>query len=382
MSPGENSARRLVSLESEIAIEDPMPVSAPLRDHAPITIDPSSIIASMSDAVVAVDSGQRVVHGNRAFGDMFRANGDLVGRHLQDLVRDTEILGAVTESLECEQEIAFEFHAAGDIPRVLAVRVNPLRSAEGHCQGALVVCVDMTTLRRLENVRQEFVANVSHELKTPITAIIGFAETLLSGAVVGPDAGRRYTEIIARQALRLKRIVEDLLSLSRLEQEMSARRIEMLPEALCELLRNVTELCHASALEKEIRLCVDCEDDIHVRVNSSLFEQAMVNLVQNAVKYSKVGDKVLLKGVRVGTEISISVIDHGPGIDPEHLPRLFERFYRVHKGRSREHGGTGLGLAIVKHVSQIHDGQVTVRSEVGAGSEFTIWLPSIEPQDG
>jgi signal transduction histidine kinase len=231
-------------------------------------------------------------------------------------------------------------------------------------------------LEGLENLRREFVANVSHELKTPVTTIKGFTETLIEGAKEDPDDLDRFLEIISRQTDRLAAIIDDLLTLSRLE---SAPRSEVLAldwHDLCHILNSCEEICHARAEEKQIAIHVKCAKPTPVLVDNSLLTQAIVNLIDNAIKYSQERTSVTLQGSMDASHILITVTDEGPGIQDIHLSRLFERFYRADKARSRKLGGTGLGLAIVKHIANVHQGEVDVISKVGTGSTFIIRLPA------
>jgi len=233
----------------------------------------------------------------------------------------------------------------------------------------------VTRLRRLENVRRDFVANVSHELKTPITAIRGFVETLLDGAIDSKEDARRFLEIIIRQSERLQSIIEDLLSLSRIEQESEKGGIELQEGPVRSVLLSAIQSCEPTAQQKSVELQLVCDDALRSRLNAPLLEQAVVNLIDNAVKYSPENSVVLVQAMSRGDQVVIEVRDQGRGIAREHLPRVFERFYRVDKARSRKQGGTGLGLAIVKHIAQAHGGRVTVESEPGSGSTFRLHLP-------
>ncbi len=230
-------------------------------------------------------------------------------------------------------------------------------------------------LRRLDAMRRDFVANVSHELKTPITSIKGFVATLRDGAKDDPEDLERFLEILTRQSDRLEAIVDDLLVLSRLESEPVPELLNLNLEQLDRLIYSVRELCASRAQQNLINIRVDCETDLQVNVDRSLMTQALVNLVDNAVKYSSPGSDVVVCARAHEGHLRIDVIDEGAGIAVEHLPRLFERFYRVDKARSRHLGGTGLGLAIVKHIVAIHNGTVSVDSEPGNGSVFHVDLP-------
>jgi two-component system, OmpR family, phosphate regulon sensor histidine kinase PhoR len=259
--------------------------------------------------------------------------------------------------------------------RFLQAHGAPLRDATGMEIGVLVVLNDITRLQRLENIRRDFVANVSHELKTPITAIKGSVETLLGGAMDEPDSAPRFLDIIARQADRLNAIIEDLLALSRIEQGEEKGGIQLVPAVIGEVIQSALQSCQIKARDKQVRLVADYAENLQCLANAPLLEQALINLIDNAIKYSNEGGEVQLAVHAATAAIEISVRDFGCGIDREHLPRLFERFYRVDKARSRKQGGTGLGLAIVKHIVQAHGGQVRVDSTLGEGSLFTIALP-------
>jgi two-component system phosphate regulon sensor histidine kinase PhoR len=241
--------------------------------------------------------------------------------------------------------------------------------------GTLAVFHDITHLRRLETARRDFVANVSHELKTPITSIKGFVETLLAGALNEPENAEKFLRIIALQTDRLNEIIDDLLSLSRIEQGAERHQIAFARGNLKEMLQAAGQVCEAKAAPKNIGIEVACPDALRANFNAPLLEQALVNLLDNAIKFSPANSSVRMEAGIAGSEIVIRVMDQGGGIPPEHLDRIFERFYRVDAGRSREVGGTGLGLAIVKHIAQAHRGRVTVSSTPGQGSTFSIMIP-------
>ena len=227
--------------------------------------------------------------------------------------------------------------------------------------GVLLVLHDVTELKRLEKVRRDFVANASHELRTPVTAIKGFVETLLDGAMHDPQELQRFLEIVDQQTDRLNALFEDLLMLSRVEQEAERAEIALSPGPIRPVLEAAVEACRFKAAEKNIRMEVTCPADLAAAINPPLLEQAVINLIDNAVKYSPADEAVLVDAVRGESEVVIRVLDHGCGIGREHLPRIFERFYRVDPARSRKLGGTGLGLAIVKHIAQSHHGRADGR---------------------
>jgi two-component system phosphate regulon sensor histidine kinase PhoR len=219
------------------------------------------------------------------------------------------------------------------------------------------------------------VANVSHELKTPIASIKGFVETLLDGAADNPVDARRFLQIVAKQADRLAAIIDDLLALSRIEQSEGADNLPVEPAAIGGVLAAVAADCEPRAAEQSITLTTRCDPVLVAEVNAPLLEQAVINLVDNAIKYSDAGRTVWMEAEAAAGELVIRIRDEGCGIAAEHLPRLFERFYRVDRARSRKLGGTGLGLSIVKHIVQAHRGTIGVESEPGVGSTFTIRLP-------
>jgi two-component system phosphate regulon sensor histidine kinase PhoR len=230
-------------------------------------------------------------------------------------------------------------------------------------------------LDSLENLRREFVANVSHELKTPVTTIKGFTETLINGARDNPEDLDRFLDIILRQTDRLTDIIDDLLTLSRLESAPLSEVLALDWRDLCEILELCKDACQSRADRKEISLQLECNTPIRAHVDHSLLMQAIVNLIDNAIKYSPERTCVKIVAQVETDQVRIAVTDEGPGIMDEHIPRLFERFYRADKARSRKLGGTGLGLAIVKHIANVHQGEVEVSSNVGAGSTFSILLP-------
>lgn len=230
-------------------------------------------------------------------------------------------------------------------------------------------------LQLLETIRQDFVANVSHELKTPITSIKGFVETLREGAKDNQEDLERFLGILDKQSQRLEAIVDDLLTLSRLESEPASELLHLYSDDLQNLLTSAREFCLTRAEQKGIGITVSCDPEIKIVVDRSLLTQAIINLVDNAIKYSPPNTQVKIVGLDDGGHVRINIADEGPGISAEHFPRLFERFYRVDKARSRNLGGTGLGLAIVKHVVVLHNGSVSVESEPGKGSVFHIDIP-------
>ena len=335
-----------------------------------------AILASMVEGVLAVDTEQRVININRAACRMLDVNvPDCGGRSVQEVLRATPVQDFVARALGAEEPVEGELELRGG-ERVLRANGAALRDGRGNRLGAVIVLNDVTQLRRLETVRRDFVANVSHELKTPITSLKGFVETLLNGAVNRPADARRFLDIISRQIDRLNAIIDDLLLLSSLEQDGGKHHLSFEERRLVDVLASAVEVCGPRAAQKEVSLHLDCPEALAWRVNPHLLEQAVVNLVDNAIKYSELRNAVWVTAELAPDGVVIRVRDRGCGIPEEHQSRLFERFYRVDRARSRKLGGTGLGLAIVKHIAQVHGGDVIVDSTVGQGSIFSIHLPS------
>jgi two-component system phosphate regulon sensor histidine kinase PhoR len=335
-----------------------------------------AILSSMVESVFAVDMDERLISMNKAAAQLLEAiPAEAQGRSIQEVIRNTDVQRFVTEVLAasepCETEIAL--HSNGE--RFLHAHGTKLRDDAGQDMGALVVMNDVTRLRHLENVRRDFVANVSHELKTPVALIKGFVETLQNGAIRDAQDAERFLGIIARQTDRLSAIIDDLLSLSTIEEDVERRQVVLEENELKSVIESAADLCETKAAAAKVQLLVSCADGLVARINPALLEQALVNLLDNAIKYSAQGSVVEVAAAQTEDEVSIMVRDEGCGIEKKHLERLFERFYRVDKGRSRDLGGTGLGLAIVKHIAQAHGGHVTVESTPGKGSTFTIHLP-------
>jgi two-component system phosphate regulon sensor histidine kinase PhoR len=296
------------------------------------------------------------------------------GRSLEEVFRNVTLQKFVAEVLESREPRECELMIQSSQTYCLQACGTNLLGLQDRRIGAVVVFNDVSRLRRLENLRREFVANVSHELKTPITSIKGFIETLLDGAVNDPVEAERFLKIVAKHADRLNSIIEDLLMLSRLEQD-GKEGMAMRATGLCGLMNSAVEVCAQRAAAKNIAIHIECPEALTAVVNPPLIEQALINLIGNAVKYSANGKAITVRARDEKGGILLSVKDQGYGIEEKHLDRLFERFYRVDKGRSRQEGGTGLGLSIVKHIAQAHGGTVSVQSRYGEGSTFSIFLP-------
>jgi two-component system phosphate regulon sensor histidine kinase PhoR len=337
-----------------------------------------TVLASMLEGVIAVDREERIVSINRAAAQLFENEPeDCRGKSIQEAIRSPALQQFIRSALNSPKPAEQDITVYQNIERVIEAKSSPLLDAGRKPIGTLVVFNDVTQLRRRENMRRDFVANVSHEIKTPLTAIKGFVETLQQGKVDKAEEEKRFLGIIQKHVDRLNSIVEDLLTLSRIELEDEHKEIDAKAVKMVEVFQAVIQLCRLKAEEKKIRIDLDCEPDTSAVLDPALIEQAVVNLLDNALKYSESQSRVVLEAHRQDSKVVISVRDHGIGIAQKHLPRIFERFYRVDKARSRNLGGTGLGLAIVKHIAQAHGGYVTVESKLGEGSCFSMHLPQV-----
>lgn len=347
-----------------------------LRVLATQASEQRAVMASMTEGVIAVDLQQRVISLNRAAAELLNFSQALAaGRPLQEVIRNADLRRFMTQALASDEPISGDIRMLGDQERVWLAHGTSLRDTRGQTLGAVIVVNDVTDYRRLENIRRDFVANVSHELKTPIASIKGFVETLLDGALDNRADAERFCRIIARQADRLHAIIDDLLNLSRIEQSEGAADVVLEPTCVSDVINNALADCQHRADDRNITIHSQCDEQLRARCNGPLLIQAVLNLLDNAIKYSDEGGEVFVTVTATARQIVIAVRDQGCGIPAEHLPRIFERFYRVDKARSRKLGGTGLGLSIVKHIVAVHQGKVTVESAPGKGSTFSILLP-------
>ena len=336
-----------------------------------------AVLASMEEGVVAIDCNERILSINQGAARTLNIQfNEAKGRSILETIRNRELQTIVGEVLTSGSPVSGDVNLRRNGDRVLNVHGTPLYDARHKHIGALLVLNDVTQMRRLENVRRDFVANVSHEIKTPLTAIKGFVETLLNGQGDRPEETQRFLGIIRKHVDRLNAILEDLLALARIEQKDEKGDILLERRRLKDVVETAIQVVQVKADEKQIQFDVACDTATSVRVDATLFEQALVNLLDNAVKYSPDASRVQIRTGQSDTEWSVAIRDFGPGISKNHLSRLFERFYRVDKARSRKMGGTGLGLAIVKHIIQAHGGRVTVESRLGDGSTFAVHLPN------
>ena len=334
----------------------------------------SAVLSSLNEGVLAIDKRERIIHMNRVAGDILGIDHENT-KHLmmEQAVRYANLQEFIKALLGSMKPNARDLTLRGTTEKQIQAIGTALLNDSGTAIGALVVLRDITQLRHLETVRSDFVANVSHELKTPITSIKGFVETLLSDDWDHDAETKRFLDIICQQAGRLNAIIDDLLTLSRLEQKDG--HVMTSSCNLAETIESAIYLCQLQATKKNIKIDMVCPPDLDLNINAPLLEQALVNLIINAVKYSDPETKVLVLAEQQDSKVVIYVKDEGFGIEHKHLDRLFERFYRVDTARSRKMGGTGLGLSIVKHIVQAHKGHIRVESRIGEGSTFIITLP-------
>ncbi len=336
-----------------------------------------AILSSMAEGLIAVNMEEIIISANSSAAGMFhKPVSELLNRSAQEAVRNPDfqrfIKIAFQDEAPYEADLSFYF----DGKTIINSRSTPLKNAAGDRIGILIILNDVTRIRRLENMRRDFAANVSHEIKTPLTAIKGFTETLKTGALNKPEEALRFVGIIENHANRLISIIDDLMKLSVIEQNSADEEIKLKQCLIRPILLSAIEACRLKADEKKIKIVCSCDEELSAKIDAALLEQAFVNLIDNAVKYSEPESSIEIEAAKNESEVTIAFRDHGIGIGQEHVPRLFERFYRIDPSRSRKLGGTGLGLSIVKHIVSAHGGNVSVKSKPGKGSEFFIHIPN------
>jgi two-component system phosphate regulon sensor histidine kinase PhoR len=342
-----------------------------MEDHAERL---QTVLSSMAEGVLAVGPDKSILLANDAARQLLDfATPDARGRSLLAVTRSRPVQDAYTRALLTAEPVIQEFDAPGPIRRKLAVRATRLPG--DPCPGVVVVLHDMTELRRLESLRRELVANVSHELKTPLAAIKGYAETLRLGAINDQDHNLHFVRRIEEQADRLHKMILDILQIARVESGQES--FEFCDVSVSDLLRQCADQFGAAAAVKQIELAIDSPGEpLTVYADHEGVQTILSNLIDNAIKYTPAGSRVAVQARQCGSLIVLEVADTGVGIPEQHLDRIFERFYRVDKARSSELGSTGLGLSIVKHLAQAFGGSVSVESQPGRGSTFRVELPS------
>ena len=343
------------------------------RDHL------EAILRGMAEGVLVTDAQGRILFANKALRSLLELERDPAGCMPSEIIRNADLVSAIRQIRQGTPKLIRQIRILGPNPHHLEARVVRISQQDGPA-GCVAVLRDNTEQIHTEQIRRDFVANVSHELRTPLTAIQGAAEVLLEGALNSPEDARRFVEMIQRQSARLKQLSQDLLDLSIIES--GRKKPQSGPVLASELAEDIMSTMQEVAIKHEVQLEAHLhQENLQFQADQSQIAEALINLVDNAIKYSGKGGRVILSIQEKDDQVYLSVEDNGPGIEAEHLPRLFERFYRVDSNRSRQMGGTGLGLAIVKHLVQARGGRVTVESEPGVGSTFTIIIPRIERQE-
>jgi two-component system, OmpR family, phosphate regulon sensor histidine kinase PhoR len=350
------------------------------RRHQQTTIDAKAqqqvLFNSMLEGLLLLDRNRKIYLANRAFKNLFGLKIELRGKTVMEALRVHELAELVERAETEKQVLDYELKLPDLSERWLQVNAAIISNSAGEREGTILVFHDLTRLKQLERTRQEFVANVSHELRTPLSLIKGYVETLLDGARNDPAIAERFLKIIERNTQRLDLLIQDLLTISALESERI--KLNLQPVELRLLVEKIFSDLKPPADNKNIEL-VSQLPELTATADVNRLEQVLANLVDNAIKYGRAQGSVKVGGKKLDDgKLEIFVQDDGPGIPAESLDRVFERFYRVDKARSRDQGGTGLGLSIVKHIVQAHGGEVWVKSELGKGATFFFTLPSTE----
>jgi two-component system, OmpR family, phosphate regulon sensor histidine kinase PhoR len=334
----------------------------------------SAILASMEEGVAVIDSSQRIIYCNKAFRQAAgMPETSIEGRPVVEGIHHADLLSLIHKALTEAKIIHGEVVVGSLRTRNFAVTSAPV-SSEGTVTGAVMVLHDISEIRRLERARRDFAANISHEFRTPLAAIQGFAETLLDGALDDSANNRRFIQIIHDHAIRLGRLTEDLLKLVRIEAGQLP--LEMQPVAVAQIIEFCIETARVKAGQKNLSLDTDLDPDLPLfRADARALQEILLNLIDNAIRYTSPGGSIKVRAAVQGAEMALSVADTGIGIPKADQDRIFERFYRADAARSRESGGTGLGLSITKHLVEAHGGKIHVESEVGRGTTFYIHLP-------
>lgn len=335
-----------------------------------------AILSSVVNGIIAVDSNENILFINPMAQQMLNiTEADIVGKHMLQVIRNNKLDNIIKDIFKNKSFEETEITVNYPMEKILRLYSNVIKYPESdRIIGIIIVIQDMTEIRNLEKIRSEFVANVSHELKTPLTSIKGFVETLKAGAIEDNDTAVKFLSIIEDEANRLNRLISDILSLSELENNKSKQKSEIID--ISEKIIEITALLQNQAMQKNILLNTKIEEDVgKLEGDIDRFKQMIINLIDNAIKYTPEGGNIEIIAYNSENNAVIRIKDNGIGIPKEHIPRLFERFYRVDKARSRNVGGTGLGLAIVKHIVLQLGGRIEVHSEIGKGTEFILNIP-------
>jgi len=334
----------------------------------------SAILSSMTEGVLVMDAGGKIRLANEALRQPLDISEEAIGKTALEVFRNVPLQEIVTETAQTGRISSRELTFLSPVERVFLVNAARLHVRDGVSAGVVVVFHDITRLKQLENLRKEFVANVSHELRTPLSIIKGYVETLLEPQPPDAETSRQFLQTIQRHSRRLEALIGDLLTISAMESQQA--RLQLEPVSLRVAAEAAAEELARQAREKNMTISVEVPPEFsQPRADAQRLHQVFFNLLDNAVKYVPAGGRIAVSAKLTDSEVEVRVADNGPGIAAEHLPRIFERFYRVDKARSRELGGTGLGLSIVKHIVQAHGGRVWAESEVGKGSAFYFTLP-------
>lgn len=334
------------------------------------------IFSNMTEGVIAVDLSGKILDINAAAVKIFDLPANATGLSFYGVIRNPQMQTFLNQIINEKKMMESEFIIHSLQERFLRARGACIKIDEDNINAVLIVVSDVTRIKKLENFRRDFIADVSHEIKTPLTAIKGAVETLNDGAINDPATATKFMEIISRHADRMNALVRDILSLSELDRRANGDEIPFDSIKIAAPVNSAVEFCRDRAVEKNMVIELQPVPVIKINGDAQLLEQAVSNLIDNAIKYNPEGTSIKVAVYQDGKDVVISVTDNGCGIEAEHLPRLFERFYRVDRARSRKLGGTGLGLAIVKHIAHVHKGFADVESIVGKGSKFIIRIPS------
>ncbi len=336
-----------------------------------------TILSAIQDGLLVVDANRSITLANETFGKLFKISGSVTGASLLDAIRQPTLERLISEALRTGEAARSELELADSqtgVDRHIEVSAVPIKKSSSEIIGAVVLFHDITELKRVDQMRRDFVANVSHELRTPLSILSGYLEMLLDNPKISRDELARILPVMQRHSARLALLVDDLLSLAQLESP--GARLDLAMVNLRELFNNVALDWKEKLAAKGLRVVVEVDADaVTLCADETRLQEVLHNLLENALKYSRPNGRIWLQAKRRHSEVVLSVKDEGIGIGKEDLPRIFERFFRADKARSRELGGTGLGLAIVKHIAQLHGGYVEAESELGRGAVIRVILP-------